>query len=70
MVQRYVEANRYHKIAKEWLKTQMEYDQIYSYLNKIGKQIKQHLEWKKRIPYIRLGKEEEVKQYILKGSGT
>jgi len=66
MEKRFLETNLYHQMARNWLKSRMPYEEIFTYLNNIGKQIQQHLEWKQRKPYIRQGHQDLVKEYLLK----
>ena len=62
---RFLKENRYHHIAKDWLKFHMKPALIFNYLNSQTKSLKAYLEWNTGAPYVTQGCQDVVRQHLL-----
>jgi len=61
----FVKHNRYHVIAKSWLKFHMGPTSIFTYLNSRTKSLAPFLEWNDRVPYVKRGCQDAVREHLL-----
>ena len=61
----FVKHNRYHVIAKSWLKFHMGPTSIFTYLNSRTKYLAPYLEWNDRVPYVKRGCQDAVREHLL-----